>query len=107
MDYPLLQQLRRRTAVAFLGLRVADFVAGCFWHRSPKHGSQPRTNRDWRKRKLDRNVQRDRDTDACLLAAGWSIVRVSEHEAVDVVAALVAQIVRARSAMGSSPGRAS
>ena len=97
VDYPLFPGLRRRADLAFLGPHVAVFVDGCFWHRCPEHGSEPRANRDWWEQKLDRNVQRDRDTDARLLAAGWAVVRVWEHEPVDVAAARVEQTVRARS----------
>lgn len=30
--------------------------------------------------KLDRNVERDRRNDAALQAAGWTVIRVWEHE---------------------------
>lgn len=73
------------------------FVDGCFWHLCPEHGNVPKANRDWWQEKLERNVRRDRDTDAQLLDAGWTVVRVWEHELrADPVAAAdrVEQLVR-------------
>lgn len=64
----------------FRGPRVAVFVDGCFWHRCPEHGNLPRANADWWRDKLETNVERDRDTDRQLLAAGWTVVRIWEHE---------------------------
>lgn len=73
--------LRCRADLVFAGPRVAVFVDGCFWHRCPEHGTDPRTNSDYWEAKLDRNVARDRRNDAALVAAGWRVVRVWEHEA--------------------------
>jgi DNA mismatch endonuclease (patch repair protein) len=55
-------------------------VDGCFWHRCPDHGLAPRDNGEWWRKKLDRNVERDRQTDAELARLGWKILRVWEHE---------------------------
>jgi DNA mismatch endonuclease (patch repair protein) len=38
-------------------------VDGCFWHRCPQHGTEPRSNTGYWGPKLDRNVERDRETD--------------------------------------------
>jgi DNA mismatch endonuclease, patch repair protein len=96
VDYRVLPDLRRRADVAFIGPRVAVFVDGCFWHRCPDHGTTPRANRDWWVHKLDGNVQRDRDTDARLRAAGWLVVRVWEHEITVDAVARVERAVRSR-----------
>jgi DNA mismatch endonuclease (patch repair protein) len=55
-------------------------VDGCFWHRCPEHGSDPRRNGEFWRRKLDANVARDERVDAALAAAGWTVLRVWEHE---------------------------
>jgi DNA mismatch endonuclease (patch repair protein) len=81
VDHAPLKGLRRRADVVFTRRKVAVFVDGCFWHRCPEHGTDPRNNSEWWASKLDRNVQRDRETDAGLAAAGWQIVRIWEHEA--------------------------
>jgi DNA mismatch endonuclease, patch repair protein len=79
VDIAPLAGLRRRADVVFTRQHLAVFVDGCFWHRCPDHGTDPKNNADWWRTKLDKNVQRDRDTDAVLAAAGWLVVRVWEH----------------------------
>ncbi len=66
--------------VVFTRAKVAVFVDGCFWHCCPLHGSQPKTNESWWRRKLDANVERDRRKDAELEDLGWLPVHVWEHE---------------------------
>jgi len=86
---------RRRVDIAFTRTRVAVFVDGCFWHSCPEHGTRPKANAEWWVEKLERNVRRDRETDAELRAAGWIVVRIWEHEDPTAVAERVAAIVRA------------
>lgn len=80
VDAAVVPGLRRRADLVFRGPRVAVFVDGCFWHRCPEHGNVPRANHEWWRAKLDRNVERDRETDQRLAEAGWLVVRVWEHE---------------------------
>lgn len=88
IDLSVLSDRRRRVDIVFPGPRVAVFVDGCFWHRCPQHGNVPKSNREWWRAKLDRNVERDRDTDRQLRNAGWNVVRIWEHEVrADVVLA--------------------
>jgi DNA mismatch endonuclease (patch repair protein) len=57
------------------------FVDGCFWHGCPDHGRREHGTNAWYwPEKIERNWQRDRDTDARLTAAGWTPLRVWEHE---------------------------
>jgi len=79
MPLPL-DGLRVRPDIVFTRRRVAVFVDGCFWHRCPEHGTSPRSNSDYWRAKLDRNVARDRRVDATLGRAGWRSLRVWEHE---------------------------
>ena len=69
-----------RVDVAFPRQRVAVFVDGCFWHRCPVHGNEPRSNSGYWGPKLERNVERDREVDERLHLSGWSVVRIWEHE---------------------------
>jgi DNA mismatch endonuclease (patch repair protein) len=80
VDFAPVQGLRRRADIVFTGKRVAVFVDGCFWHGCPEHGTRPKANSAWWAEKLDRNMARDADTNEALLAAGWKVVRVWEHE---------------------------
>lgn len=77
---------RRTIDIAFPGRRVAVFVDGCFWHGCPEHCIPPKNNAEWWARKLEGNRARDRQTDEVLTSAGWTVVRVWEHE--DVLLAL-------------------
>lgn len=62
---------------------------GCFWHSCPVHATSPKTNSVWWAEKLAGNVRRDRDTDDALVQAGWTVVRLWEHEDVDEAIARV------------------
>jgi DNA mismatch endonuclease (patch repair protein) len=92
----LLKGLRREVDVVFPGAKVAVFVDGCFWHGCPEHGTWPRNNADFWRRKIEGNVERDRDTDARLEADGWMVLRVWEHEAPADAAARIADAVEHR-----------
>lgn len=72
--------LRRRADLLFTRARVAVFLDGCFWHGCPDHYRPARTNEAFWSEKISGNRARDRDTDARLLAAGWHVIRVWEHE---------------------------
>jgi DNA mismatch endonuclease (patch repair protein) len=78
-----------RPDLAFTRRRVAVFVDGCFWHGCPVHGVSPKSNTDYWAPKLARNAQRDRLDDSALDAAGWRIVRLWEHEPLDIAVATV------------------
>jgi DNA mismatch endonuclease (patch repair protein) len=91
--------LRRRADIVFGPARVAVFVDGCFWHGCPLHGQRRHDVNGWYwPEKIARNRHRDADTDARLADAGWAVVRAWEHEDAEVVAARVAEVVRARRA---------
>ena len=91
---------RVRADIVFPRLRVAVFVDGCFWHACPVHATWPKSNADWWRAKIEGNVRRDRSADEALTAIGWTVVRVWEHESVDVSAKrviLALEAARARS----------
>lgn len=72
--------LRRTADIVFPRLRIAVFVDGCFWHGCPEHHTVAKTNADYWATKVLGNIERDRDTDTRLTAAGWTVYRVWEHE---------------------------
>lgn len=80
VDRAPLPGLRRRADLVFPRKRVAVYVDGCFWHSCPQHATAPKNNAQWWSDKLAANVVRDRDTDARLADAGWTVVRIWEHE---------------------------
>lgn len=80
-DHPIRTTERLvRPDVVFTRARVAVFIDGCFWHCCPVHGNVPRANTEYWVPKLARNAARDRDVNAALVAAGWTVVRGWEHE---------------------------
>lgn len=91
--------LRRRGDVVFRRCKVALFVDGCFWHSCPVHRTQPKANRIFWQRKLEQNVQRDRDTDLKLRRSGWLTIRAWAHEPPEEVAARVLVEVTKRKQM--------
>lgn len=80
---------RTRPDIVFSRRKVVVYVDGCFWHSCPHHGSVPTANADYWIPKLQRTLERDRLNDEALQAAGWIVVRIWEHKALDEAVALV------------------
>jgi len=80
VDFAVLKNPRRVADIAFPGLKVAVFVDGCFWHGCPEHASWPKQNAEFWRKKIETNRARDMDTDSRLMALGWEVIRVWEHE---------------------------
>jgi DNA mismatch endonuclease (patch repair protein) len=64
----------------FRNPNVAIFVDGCFWHGCPKHGRNPKSNRDYWLPKLRRNRLRDLAIKKQLTKLGWRVLRLWEHD---------------------------
>jgi DNA (cytosine-5)-methyltransferase 1 len=92
IDVRPLEDLRRTADLVFARERMAIFIDGCFWHGCPDHSRKTKSNTKWWKAKIDANKARDFDTTSRLQTAGWSVVRVWEHEKPDEAAR---RIVRA------------
>ncbi|MFJ8040290.1 very short patch repair endonuclease [Kitasatospora sp. NPDC096147] len=90
-----LPELRRTADVLFPRARVAVFVDGCYWHGCPEHLRPPSKNVEFWQAKIDGNRTRDAETDHRLREAGWTVIRVWEHEDPVEAAARIADIVRA------------
>jgi DNA mismatch endonuclease (patch repair protein) len=88
-----LPALRREADIVFIGLRIAVFVDGCFWHGCPEHATWPKNNAAFWRTKIEGNRQRDFDTDVRLADAGWMVIRVWEHEPAETAATRVAPAV--------------
>ena len=73
----------RRTAVrpdfVFRKERVVIFVDGCFWHGCAIHGTRPKDNRAFWRKKITANQTRDRRVHRTLRKAGWKVLRIWEH----------------------------
>ncbi|MFE3618228.1 very short patch repair endonuclease [Streptomyces anulatus] len=96
VDMRPMPDLRRRADVVFIRPKVAVFCDGCYWHGCPDHYRPARENRDFWRSKIETNRARDRDTDMRLRDAGWTVIRVWEHENPSLAAAHIAKLVADR-----------
>ncbi len=64
--------------IYILKYKVAIFVNGCFWHmhENCKYSSIPKSNHDFWKNKLERNVERDKKNYAQLKNMGIKVIVV-------------------------------
>jgi DNA mismatch endonuclease (patch repair protein) len=83
-----------RVDVVFPRKRIAVFIDGCFWHGCPTHGTQPSTNKEYWRSKIDENRARDRRQTHALQNDGWTVIRIWEHERPASAAETVANAFR-------------
>ncbi len=69
-----------RPDFVFRALKLAVFVDGCFWHGCPIHGTRPKQNAAFWRKKFSANRARDRLVTRALRFNGWHVVRIWEHE---------------------------
>ena len=74
------RDLPGRPDIAFIGRKKAIFVHGCFWHgHDCKRGARmPKTNADYWRGKIARNVARDAASEAALAEMGWDVLTIWE-----------------------------
>ena len=62
--------------------KTVIFVNGCFWHghEGCKYFRLPKSNIEFWKEKIERNIERDRESMQALLVLGWKVIRVWECE---------------------------
>lgn len=94
VDRAPIKGVRRRADIVFPRKKVAVFVDGCFWHGCPEHHTLSKTNSEYWAAKVATNRTRDRDTDRRLDEAGWTVVRIWEHESFRVAADRIQDLVR-------------
>jgi DNA mismatch endonuclease, patch repair protein len=74
------RSLKGTPDIAIKKYKVVIFIDSCFWHFCPIHGKMPKTNIEFWRKKLERNQERDKETNEFYLKNGWNILRVWEHE---------------------------
>ncbi|WP_316668864.1 very short patch repair endonuclease [uncultured Propionibacterium sp.] len=85
---------RRRADIVFIGPRLAVFIDGCFWHGCPEHATVPVAHADYWAPKLEKNRERDRDTDRMAAGEGWKVLRIWEHVPPEEAAARIMKALR-------------
>ena len=58
--------------------KIAIFVDGCFWHGHDCRNTTPSSNKDYWKKKIDRNKKRDIQVNSHLIEIGWIVLRFWE-----------------------------
>jgi len=58
---------------------IVIFVDSCFWHGCRYHGTIPKTNVSFWKKKLASNKDRDRAVNRQYKKMGWVVIRIWEH----------------------------
>jgi DNA mismatch endonuclease (patch repair protein) len=92
----------RHTAdMIFTRARVAVFIDGCFWHGCADHYRPPASNTTYWAGKVTHNRERDRLANEALTAAGWTFVRIWEHEAPELAARKIEAVVRDNATIGN------
>jgi DNA mismatch endonuclease (patch repair protein) len=95
VDYaPLVDNRRLRADLVFTRAKVAVFVDGCFWHGCPQHHTAARRNAAFWAAKVTGNRARDELVNTVLAEAGWTVLRVWEHEDPAAAATMIVGSVR-------------
>lgn len=105
VDLPIALLGRRpvRPDIVFTRSRLAIFVDGCFWHGCPDHFAAPRSNLTYWEPKIARNIERDGEVTAALLASGWRVIRIWEHEPAPAATVAVLEVLAERTHPGYTP----
>lgn len=78
--------------VAFVGLRVAVFVDGRFWHGHPDYFTFGKSGAYW-DAKIARTQQRDTDNTVALQGQGWTVIRFWDFEVEADLDACVSRVI--------------
>ena len=67
--------------ISFKGKKVAVFCDSSFWHgKAYLNGRIPASNQGYWVKKLERNIERDKEVNKVLKADGWKVIRFWEEE---------------------------
>jgi DNA mismatch endonuclease, patch repair protein len=74
------RSLKGTPDIAIKKYKIVIFIDSCFWHYCPIHGKMPKSNIEFWKAKLERNQERDKETNGYYKRKDWNILRIWEHE---------------------------
>ena len=66
--------------IVFRRKKIVVFIDSDFWHCNPKKFIMPKSNIGYWKKKIERNIKRDRLVNRTLKKDGWKILRFWESE---------------------------
>ncbi len=90
--------------VVFPPAKVAVFFDGCFWHGCPLHATFPKSNQSYWLPKLAENKERDKRQTEKLRTAGWTVIRLWEHECLLITQKMARRIAQVVSRVRRSKG---
>lgn len=94
-------KLKGKPDIVFNKFKVVVFVDGEFWHGFEWRKKKPKikANREYWIKKIERNIERDKENNKHLLSMGYVVLRFWEHEIKNNLAKcvnkIVAQIIKA------------
>lgn len=82
--------------IVFRRWKIVIFIDGDFWHGYDwgKQKQRIKKNRGYWIPKIERNMQRDQEANEELIARGWQIIRIWEHEVKKEFGATVLRVLR-------------
>lgn len=84
-----------RPDIIFTKKKLAVFIDGCYWHYCPEHGRLPKHNTAYWRAKFRRNRERDQQDKNALADAGWTVLRIWEHEPVPRAVEAIKEVLEA------------
>lgn len=73
------RNLQGKPDLVFARYNMVVFVHGCFWHgHECQNGRLPKTNRDFWKKKITKNIENDLRATKTLRSDGWKVVTIWE-----------------------------
>jgi len=78
--YRIHYNLPGKPDLVFVKRKIAIFIDGCFWHKCPVCFQEPETRKEFWRKKISSNVERDKKVNEQLQNEGWTIIRIWEHD---------------------------
>jgi DNA mismatch endonuclease (patch repair protein) len=66
--------------IVFRRKKIAVFIDSDFWHRHPKRFIMPKSNKQYWRKKIRRNKERDKEVNKALRSQGWKVIRIWEYD---------------------------
>ena len=77
------KKLYGKPDIAIQKYKIVIFIDSCFFHACEIHGNIPKSNTDYWKKKLQRNIDRDKEVNEYYKNKDWNIMRIWEHQIKD------------------------
>jgi len=78
--YRIHYKLPGKPDIVFTNKKIAIFIDGCFWHKCTVCFQEPETRKEFWMKKIQSNIDRDKNVDEQLTNKGWVVIRFWEHE---------------------------